>query len=348
MNHVVVHKYIKGGFLMKKNLVALILIICMIMPLFAQGSAEQTGEKEYLLRFGHVLTPEDTFNKQYLEWAKAVSARTDGKLKIEVYPSGQLGVEEDVLEQIRLGSNVGWQTDPARLGNYVKEWGILYAPFFLSGIEDVENLLESKVVKSWVDKLEKEHQIKVISYAWVQGYRNVFTNKPGKSPAELKGSLIRTANAPAWLATVNSLGSKAVALAYGDLYNGIQTKVVDGCELPYAAAKQLKVYEVAKYIVETEHIFQLNVMVASSAWFNKLPADYQKILIEECDKAGLAASQILLKNAEADRKFMIEKGMKYIPHSELDMDAFIASGQKAYDDLGLAEAKRAVYAELGK
>lgn len=333
---------------MKKSILIMALAALLLMPLFAQGTVEAKADQEYVLRFGHVLTPEDTFNKQYLEWSKAVAERTNGKLKIEVYPSAQLGVEEDVLEQIRLGSNVGWQTDPARLGNYVKEWGILYMPFFLSGIEDVEKLLESKVVQGWVDQLEKQHQIKVVSYAWVQGFRNVFTNKPGKSPAELRNSLIRTANAPAWLATVNSLGSKAVALAYGELYNGIQTKVVDGCELPYAAAKQLKVYEVAKYIVETQHIFQLNVMVVSAAWFNKLPADYQKILIEECNKAGLVASNILLKNAEADRQFMIDQGMTYIPHSALDVAAFKASGEAAYKALGLDAAKAAVYAELGK
>lgn len=333
---------------MKKSILIMALAALLLMPLFAQGTVEAKPDQEYVLRFGHVLTPEDTFNKQYLEWSKAVAARTNGKLKIEVYPSAQLGVEEDVLEQIRLGSNVGWQTDPARLGNYVKEWGILYMPFFLGGIEDVEKLLDSKVVKGWVDQLEKQHQIKVVSYAWVQGFRNIFTNKPGKSPAELRNSLIRTANAPAWLATVNSLGSKAVALAYGELYNGIQTKVVDGCELPYAAAKQLKVYEVADYIVETQHIFQLNVMVVSAAWFNKLPADYQQILIEECNKAGLVASNILLKNAEADRKFMIDQGMTYIPHSDLDVAAFKASGEAAYKALGLDAAKAAVYAELGK
>lgn len=152
---------------MKKSILIMALAALLLMPLFAQGTVEAKADQEYVLRFGHVLTPEDTFNKQYLQWSKAVAERTNGKLKIEVYPSAQLGVEEDVLEQIRLGSNVGWQTDPARLGNYVKDWGILYMPFFLSGIEDVEKLLESKVVQGWVDQLEKEHQIKVVSYAWV-------------------------------------------------------------------------------------------------------------------------------------------------------------------------------------
>lgn len=329
---------------MKKGIIALCLVLCIAIPLFAQGSREV--KDEYLLRFGHVLTPEDAFHKSYLKWADAVAEKTNGGLKIEVYPSAQLGVEEDVLEQIRLGSNVGWQTDPARLGNYVKEWSILYAPFFLSGMDDIEALLESKEVASWVDRLEKEHDIKVVSYAWVQGFRNIFSNKMAKNPTELRSSLIRTAPAPMWLATVNSLGSKAVALPYGDLYNGIQTKVVDGAELPYAAAKQLKVYEVAKYIIETQHIFQLNVMVVSAEWFNKLPANYQKILVDECNTAGLAVSRELLANAAADRQFMIDKGMTYIPHSELDMDAFIKSGQAAYKAMGLEAARDAVYAEI--
>jgi TRAP-type C4-dicarboxylate transport system substrate-binding protein len=151
-----------------------------------------------------------------------------------------------------------------------------------------------------------------------------------------------------WVATVNSLGCKAVALPYGDLYNGIQTKIVDGCELPYAAAAKLKVFEVAKNILETQHIFQMNVQVVSAAWFNKLPKDYQKILIDECNKAGLEVSEQLQKNADSDREFMISKGMTYVPHKDLDMAAFKKAGQAAYDEMNLGDAKKAIYMELGK
>lgn len=332
---------------MNKGVITLGLILLLCVFLAAPGKSE-AKDPEFKLRFGHVQTSEDLFHKAYEKWGKAVAEKTDGNLMIEVFPSAQLGVEEDVLEQMRMGSNVGWQTDPARLGNYVNEFSVLYAPFLLSNLDEVKQLLNSETIAGWAKELEDEYKLKVVSYAWVQGFRNVFSNKMGKSPEEFKGMLIRTAPAPMWVATVNSLGCKAVALPYGDLYNGIQTKIVDGCELPYAAAAKLKVFEVAKNILETQHIFQLNVQVVSAAWFNKLPKDYQKILVDECNNAGLEVSEQLQKNADSDREFMISKGMTYVPHKDLDMDAFKKAGQAAYEEMKLGDAKKAIYKELGK
>lgn len=337
--------YNLGGCLkMKKRFFLMLLVIAMVSAFFINGSAKAT----YVLRFGHVQTEKDFFNIAYEKWAKAVAEKTNGDLLIEVYPNAQLGKEEDVLEQIRQGSNVGWQTDPARLGNYVNEFSVLYAPYFLENLDEVKKLLHSKAIGEWIQKLEDKYKIKVISYAYVQGYRNVLSNKLGKNPTEFQGMLIRTAPAPVWVATVNSLGCKAVALPYSDLYNGIQTGVVDGCELPYAAAITLHVNEVAKYIIETQHIYQLNIQVCSADWFNKLPEEYQKILIDECNVAGLEVSELLQKNAVKDRQFLIDKGMTYIPYEDLDINAFKKAGAAVYDDLKLNDAREAVYAELGK
>jgi len=306
------------------------------------------ADPTYILKFGHVQTSRDLFHLAYESWAKAVFEKTNGDLLIEVYPDAQLGVEEDVLEQMRMGSNIGWQTDPARLGNYVNDIAVLNCPYFLENLDEVKKLLNSKVVAGWIQELEEKYGFKIISYAYVQGYRNVFSNKIGKSPAEFRGIRIRTAPAPSWVEPVKSLGCTAVALPYVELYNGIQTGIVDGCELPYAAARALKVYEVAKNIIETQHIFQLNIQVCSAKWFNKLPEEYQKILIDECNKAGLEVSEQLQRNADQDRQFMIDQGMNYIPYEELDVDAFKKAGQAAYEILKVVEAREAVYAELGK
>ncbi|RGZ00387.1 C4-dicarboxylate TRAP transporter substrate-binding protein [Clostridium sp. AM58-1XD] len=302
----------------------------------------------YKLNFGHTLTEQDPFHQAYLKWAEAVNEKTGGKLQIEVYPSSQLGVEEDVLEQMKQGTNVGWQTDAARLGNYVNEFGVLLAPYCLDNMDEVKQLLDSPTIKEWEKKLEDEHNIKVISFAYVQGFRNIFSNKKGTSPEELKGVQIRTAGAPIWVAGIDSLGCKAVSLAYGEMYNGIQTKVVDGCELPYIAANNLKIQEVAKYILETQHIYQMNFMVCSADWYNSLPEEFQKILVEECDKAGLEVSEQMEKDSEANKQVMIDAGMEYVPFEEMDIEAFKKSSQAAYDKLNLNEAREAIYKELGK
>lgn len=331
---------------MKKLLIAG--LVSLVALSVSGTSFAQTKKPTYLLRFGHVMTDQDAFHQAYLKWGKAVSERTNGDLVIDVFPSAQLGVEEDVLEQMRQGSNIGWQTDAARLGNYVREISVLNAPYFVENLDEVKGLLKSKSVAGWNKRLQDEFKIKVVSFAYVQGSRSIFSNKIGKSPAELKGMLIRTAGAPIWVESVKSIGPKPVSLPYGELYNGIQSGMVDGCELPYAAAFNLKVFEVAKNIIETKHIYQMNFMVVSADWFNKLPAEYQKILEEECTKAGLEVSESLAVNADNVRQELIKKGMKYIPQSELDMVAFKKASASAYDALKLTAARDAVYGDLGK
>lgn len=333
---------------MRKAIAIALLALIMALPLFAAGSRESAAERTYILRYGHVQPATDPFNVAYEKWARTVTERTGGRLTVQVFPSAQLGVEEDVLEQMREGSNVGWQTDPARLGNYVKDWSVLYAPYLLNGMEDIQKLLNSPTIAEWTARLEREHGIRVLSYAWVQGFRNIFANKMGRSPAELSGVMIRTAPAPAWLATVNSLGATAVGLPYGELYNAIQTGVVDGAELPYAAARALNVQEVARYIVETQHIYQMNTVVVSAAWFNSLPEEFQKILVDEANKAGIEVSNQLAQAAAANRQFFVDQGMTLIPFNDLDIAAFRASGQQAYRALGLEAARDRIYRELGR
>ena len=321
-----------------------VLMVLLVLALSAVASAQQT----YLLRFGHVQTDAEEYHKAYVRWAERVAERSGGRLQIEVFPNAQLGVEADVLEQMRRGSNVGWQTDPARLGQYVGEFAVLYGAYLLSGFEDFERLVGSPTIESWSQRLEEEFGLKVVSYAYAQGFRNVMANKVARSPQEMRGVRIRTAPAPAWLATVNSLGAVATGLPYGELYNAVQTGVVDGAELPAAAARALSVYEVADYIIETRHIYQMNVQVVSAEWFNSLPEDLQQILVEECNRAGLEATQALEAKAAEDMQFLIDNGMELIAWEEIDNEAFVASGQQAYVTLGVTDIKAAIDAELGR
>ncbi|MCG8479736.1 MAG: C4-dicarboxylate TRAP transporter substrate-binding protein [Spirochaetales bacterium] len=334
---------------MKKMIALFVLMPLMSVMLPATGQGEASDETEqYVLRFGHVQTEAEEYHQAYVRWAEAVRERTNGGLIIEVFPNAQLGREEDILEQMRRGSNVGWQTDPARLGDYVEEFSVLYGAYLLSGYEDFEALLGSPTIEEWSQRLEDEYDIKVLSYAYAQGFRNIMANERATSPEELRGVRIRTAPAPAWLATVNSLGATATGLPYGELYNGIQTGVVDGAELPSSAARALSVHEVADYLIETRHIYQMNIQVVSAEWFNSLPADYQQILMEECDRAGLAATRALEAKADTDMQYLLDNGMTHIPWSDLAQDAFIESGQQSYAELGIVDAKEAIYAELGR
>jgi tripartite ATP-independent transporter DctP family solute receptor len=321
-------------------------VICGILTVSAQSAA---AGRKYVLKFNHVLTTQDPYHAAFLKWAEAVSARTDGNLKIEVFPSAQLGVEEDILEQIRQGSNVGQNTDSARLGQYVPGIAVMNAPYFVESLEEVQKLNTLPTVLAWKAELEKTQGFKILSFMWVQGFRQMITNKPIRKPADLVGLRIRTPPAPIWQESIRAIGATPVAMAYGEMYSGLQTRAIDGVELSFTATASGKFQEVTKFANETKHILLINFEVISSKWFNALPVEYQKILEEECNKAGLEVSKKYLEEIDPKNLNTLKAaGMTIIPSSEIDMAAFRAAGDKAYQKLNLLSVRDQVYKELGK
>lgn len=303
-------------------------------------------QKTYTLRFNHVLGPKEPFHDGFMKWAKAVEERTKGGLKIEVFHSSQLGREEDIIEQIRQGANIGQNTDSARMGNYVPGIAVMNGPYFVETLEDVEKARKSPTMIKWQEELATKFGLKVVSFNWVQGYRHFFTNKPVRTPDDLKGLRIRTPPAPIWQESIRALGATPVAMAFGEMYPGLQQKAIDGVELVYNNIPGGRFYEVLKYANETKHIMLVNFEVVSAQWFNSLPKEYQDALVEEADKAGAEVSRAILKSeadVEADLK---KRGMIIV--KDVDHAAFRKAGDKAYETLKILDAKNAVHKEIGK
>jgi len=304
------------------------------------------AQQKFVLKFNHVLGAKEPYHQGFTNWAKSVEAKTKGGLKIEVFHSAQLGVEEDIIEQIRQGANVGQNTDSARLGNYVPGIAVMNGPYFATTLEEVIKIKKTPTVKAWNDELANKFGLKVLSFTWVQGYRHFFTNKPIRKPEDLKGMRIRTPPAPIWQESVRALGATPVALPFGEMYPALQQKAIDGVELVYNNIPAGRFYEVLKYANETAHIMLINFEVISAKFFNSLPANYQKILVEECDKAGLETSKKIFASEKEVKKQLLAKGMVAV--EDCDIAAFRKAGEKAYEVLKITDAKNQVYKELGK
>jgi tripartite ATP-independent transporter DctP family solute receptor len=310
------------------------------------ASAPALAQKNHILRFNHVLGPSEPYHKGFQTWAARVKERTKGGLTIEVFHSAQLGVEEDIIEQIRQGANIGQNTDAARMGNYVPGIAAVNAPYFVSSMEKAFALADSPTMIAWQKELAETYGLKTVCFDWVQGFRHFFTNKPIRKPEDLSGLRIRTPPAPIWQESIRALGAAPTAMAFGEVYPGLQQQAIDGAELTYQNIRSGKLYEVLKYANETGHILLINFQVVSASWFNGLPTDYQTALVEECRKAGQETSR-LVEKATADAKAEVVKhGMTVV--SDADMAAFQKAGEKAYEALKLSEAKAKVQSEIGQ
>lgn len=327
---------------MKKLSVILLITISLLLICSSMVSAQA----KYVLKFNHVLAPNEPYHEGFLKWAERVKERTNGELEIQIFHSAQLGVEEDIIEQIRQGVNVGQNTDSARLGNYVPGIAVMNGPYFVDSIEDVVKLNELETVKEWKEELATEYGLQVLSFNWVQGFRHFMTNKPIRNPEDLKGLRIRTPPAPIWSESVRALGAVPTAINFPEIYTAVQQKAAEGAELVYANIFGASLYEVLDYVSETKHFLLINFEVVSADWFNSLPEEYQQILVEECDKAGLETSHSMEEQIPDFRRRAEEQGMTIIPTEEIDIEAFKEAGKAAYEVLGIADIREQIIKEL--
>jgi len=281
-----------------------------------------------------------------LERLKAnVEKRSAGKLQVRIFPGSQLGKDEDVLEQARAGANVAVLVDGGRLAPFVKEFGILGAPYLFDDYGQLLKLEGTPLFAGWVQKLRNASNHQVLSFNWFQGHRHVLTNMPVKTPADLKGVRMRTPGAPVWLETVRALGATPTGMPWSEVYSALQTKVIDGAEAQHPAVYGAKLYEVVKHITKTEHIFLITGLVTSRAWFDKLPADQQQILREESFAAGKWASEKTLESLADYEKKLKEKGVTI---AEIDKTPFRNASAAVYQTLGYNDLRAEVNKAIGK
>jgi len=329
-------------------------VIFLVISAMVSTLTACTGKKEaslsgkahatYTLKMSTQLAETSTMVGGFKAWAEAVKQRTNGGLIIEVYTAAQLGSDEDVIEQALQGANVAVLTDGGRMANYVKDIGIIGMAYIANDYNELKRITETKTFKSWDEALIKEN-IKILSYNWYDGPRNFYTNKVIRVPADLNGIRIRTPGSPVWSRSVASLGATPFAMPWNESYDALQNKVIDGVEVQSTSAYPNGIYELTKYMTRTEHFQLANFVMCGEIWFETLPADYQKILVDECKRASVVNATQILAAAEKFEKLMVNNGLTI---NQVDKAPFIAAAEKAYDELDFKTLRDKIWAEIGK
>jgi tripartite ATP-independent transporter DctP family solute receptor len=302
-------------------------------------------ENKYILKMSTQLAPDSIMVQGFNKWAESVSEKTNGALTIEVFPSAQLGSDEDVIEQAIQGANVAVLTDGGRMANYVKEIGIVGMPYIADDYAELRKITETPVFEDWVSRLASQDGIRMLSANWYDGPRHFLTTVPVTVPTDLNGQRIRTPGAPVWAKSVEAMGATPIAMPWNDSYNAIQSKSIDGVEAQHTASYSLHLYELLKYIDKTGHFQLANFVIVGEKWFATLPADLQTLLVDECKAAAYENAVQIEMTADELEKDMIAKGMTVIPS---DRAAFKAAAEKAYTELGFADLRDQIWQAIGK
>ena len=302
-------------------------------------SAAPAWAADYTLSVNTALATSDPLYKGLESFVAGVAEASGGKIEVKLFPNSQLGPDEDVLEQARAGAPVAVIVDGGRLSNYVKEFGIMGAPYLANGYDGVRKVAVSPLFEEWVTKLQDEAQLQVLSFNWWQGERQVWTNKPVATPADLAGVRMRTIGSPVWIETVTAMGATPTPMPAAEVYSALQQNVIDATESQLPAGRGQKLWEVTKFLTKTGHINLITGMVTSGAWYDSLPADLQKVLRDEALKAGDVGSYGTRDALAAIEEELKGHGMTV---STPDVQVFKDATAGVYDKLGYGDLRDAV------
>ncbi|ETX13717.1 C4-dicarboxylate ABC transporter [Roseivivax halodurans JCM 10272] len=302
-------------------------------------AASSAAAQDYTLGLSTSQPTSDPLTQAMLAAEQRIEERTDGAVDVTVYPSSQLGEDNDVLEQIRNGSPLAVLVDAGRLAPFQSELGILSAPYLVDDYTQYAEITSSPVYEGWVDELAAGSNLRLLNYNWFQGTRQAFTQKLIEEPGDLQGVRMRTIDAPIWVATINAMGATAVPMPWTDVYSGLQLGSIDAAEAQLTGAEGINLQEVTTNVAFTNHIQLFTGLVVSEEWFQALPEDIRAIVDEELDAAGEEASANTVAALDAVQGRMEEAGVSF---NEVDLAPFREATLGVYEEVGLTAAREAL------
>ncbi|KQL46743.1 C4-dicarboxylate ABC transporter substrate-binding protein [Brevibacillus choshinensis] len=295
----------------------------------AQTEAPKSDGQSFVFKAGHSLTEDHPYNLALKKMAEDVEKRSNGKVKIEVYPLSQLGAERELTEALTFGTADMSITSTAPVTNFYPKLGVLDLPFLFESREQAYKVLDGKVGQ---DILKDLSSANLVGLAWAEnGFRHITNGaKDIKTPADVQGMKIRTQENPIHLAAFEALGAKPTPMAWTEALTALQQGVVDAQENPAIVAQTYKLYDSKQtHMSLTGHVYSAALILFSKPVWDKLPADVQQMLSEEAVKAGQYERELMIKMEKEAIADIQSKGIKIT--EDVDKQAFRDAMKPVYD-----------------
>jgi len=263
-------------------------------------------------------------------FAEGVAKRSNGAIKVTVFPDNQLGSPPEQLEQNIMGAIDMSMPTQGALDKYSKKFAVVMLPFIFRDAQHAYKVLDGPFLQWAAPDLDKQGLIFLSNWEW--GFRNLTNGvRAINVPDDVKGLKIRTPPEIQLQAAMEALGGNVTKIAFPELFMALKQGVVDAEENPLAVIFFNKFYEAQKHLALTNHVYNSWVHVMSKKTWEKLNPEQQKIVKEESKKAGDWMRVEIQKNEANLVAQLKEKGMLVTSHNQAD---FKARMKPAYDRIG--------------
>lgn len=252
---------------------------------------------DFNFTFAHVLTENTSNARAAVKFKEEVEKNSDGRIEINIRPAAQLGGDVEIIEQTQMGLVHIAIPPTGNLANFEPKMFLFDLPFFMTDNDSMKRVLDGEVGQELLDTLDK-HNMKGINY-WGAGFRKMTNNiRPITGPDDLKNIKMRTLQAPTIMSTYRAYGANPTAMAFTEVYNGLQQGVVEGQENPWANIESMKFYEVQKYLTNTNHTYHTYAAVMNKAAWDSLPEDLQTVMMDAFENGKEYARQFTIDDEE--------------------------------------------------
>ncbi|HYT97420.1 MAG TPA: DctP family TRAP transporter solute-binding subunit [Casimicrobiaceae bacterium] len=273
-----------------------LLVACAVVA--AAVIADPVGAQPIIIKFSHVAAPDTPKGQAANEFKRLAEDRTKGRVKVEVYPNSMLFKDAEELDALKLGSVQMLAPVPGKFGPAgIPEFEVFDLPYLFQDIEAVHRAYKSKAAVDLMKKLEPQGMVGLAF--WDNGFRVMSANRPIHVPADVKGLKMRINSSKVNAAIMKSVGAVPQTMAFSEVYQGLQTGVIDGTEGPLSNLYTQKQYEVQKHVTLTYHTISNYVVVANKKFWDGLPADIRTTLEGALRDATTLNDQVAAKDEQA-------------------------------------------------
>jgi C4-dicarboxylate-binding protein DctP len=258
------------------------------------GGIALAQQAPIVIKFSHVVAPDTPKGKAADYFKKLVEERTGGRVKVEVYPNSTLFKDKEELEALQLGSVQILAPSASKFGPMgIKEFEAFDLPYLFDSYEDLHKVTRGPIGASML-KLLQPHGMTGLAF-WDNGFKEFTANKPLRLPEDFKGQKMRIQSSKVLDAQMRAVGAIPQVMAFSDVYQGLQTGVVDGTENTPSNIYTQKTHEVQKVMTMTDHGYIGYVVVTNTKFWESLPPDLRAILEQAMKEATDYADEIAKK-----------------------------------------------------
>jgi tripartite ATP-independent transporter DctP family solute receptor len=293
----------KGG----KGVMKRCLLVLLMLVLVISMTSVAFGAKTYTIKVAHWFAEDHPQNISLLEFKRMVEKRTKGNIKVQLYPNCQLGAEETYIESVKKGT-VEMGVTGVRMCKEVPTIAICEMPFLFENWDHVQKAMRGPIGAKIYAGLVQKAGVRPLAWT-VNGFRQISSRFPINKFEDFKGMRLRLPGVDYYIKMGKALGANPITTPFSELFTSLEQKVADGQDNPYPTVRASKLYEVQKYILETNHMWSPCIWIMNEKFYRGLPKSYRKIIDTAVKEAVDYNWKLSIKKDSEDKKWLMDNGM---------------------------------------